>query len=122
MDNDLSIGIDIIEISRIRQAVDNYHNSFLNRVYTCPELDYCKSDPSRLAGRFAAKEATIKALKMESFPIRWRDIEILADEGKPVLKLHGFALEQASSRNIRNIEISLSHCREYAVAMAVALC
>jgi holo-[acyl-carrier protein] synthase len=112
------VGVDIIEIDRIKKAISHWGDSFLNRVYTESELKLYRDKPSSLAARFSGKEAVIKALGSES--VYLRDIEILADtNGKPHVKLYGSASRRAEDMGLENLSISLSHCREYAVACAV---
>jgi len=112
------IGIDIIEIDRIQKAIDRWGESFLQRVYTDAELAaYCKQLPS-LAARFAGKEAVIKALGISTKGIGMKEIEILSDpNGKPVVQLYGKMQNQASSLGLNNLAISLSHSKEYAIAL-----
>lgn len=112
------IGTDIIEVSRIRRALER-HKAFAERVFTPAECDYCLSVGNkyeRFAGRFAAKEAVAKSLGAS---LSWRDVEILPDEkGRPVVRL----LNQASAlAQGRRILVSISHCRSYAVACAIAV-
>ena len=123
MQSSLSTGIDIIEIERIKQAVNTWHEAFLNRVFTRGELELCKGDPSRLAGRFAAKEAVLKTLSPYMLTCNWKEIEILASaSGRPVLELSGRAVDEFNRKVIKNMDISISHCRQYAVAVAVSQC
>ena len=114
------VGIDIIEIARIQRAISRWGENFLSRVYTEPELRrYRKKLPS-LAARFAGKEAVAKALGARNKGISWRDIEILADaSGQPSVYLHGNAQAQANYMGLDKLAISLSHSREYAIAMVV---
>ncbi|MFC1942169.1 holo-ACP synthase [Chloroflexota bacterium] len=114
------VGTDIIEIARIRQAIDRWGKRFLRRIYTGAELSlYGKRIPS-LAARFACKEAIMKLLEAKYKGISWQDIEILSyHSGKPQLKLHGRAQSEAKNLGIKDIAISLSHSREYAIATAV---
>lgn len=112
------IGIDIIEIARIKKAIDRWGRVFLERVYTEPELELYLKYPASLAARFSGKEAVIKTLN--SSGIGLKDIEILSDSsGKPRVKLYGKAQHQANTMGLTNIDISLSHCREYAIACAI---
>ncbi|MBN1369896.1 MAG: holo-ACP synthase [Dehalococcoidaceae bacterium] len=121
MSNSLAAGIDIVEIERMKRAIDTWHDSFLNRVFTFSELEICGGNPARLAGRFAAKEAVLKALNPDVITCNWRDIEILASaSGRPLLKLHGKAVYEYNRKNIMNLDVSISHCHQYAVAIAVA--
>jgi holo-[acyl-carrier protein] synthase len=112
------VGVDIIEINRIRKAVSRWGGSFLSRIYTDSELELYAGKPSSLAARFSGKEAVIKAIG--SRKVCYHDIEILADaNGKPQVNLYGTACLVAKDAGIGNLSISLSHCREYAVACAV---
>ena len=111
------IGIDIIEIFRIEKAIARWGEGFLYRVYTTPELRLYRKKPSSLAVRFAAKEAVIKALG-KSTSLSLREIEILSDpSGKPVVNLYGRTQNQARGLGLDGFAISLSHSKEYAVAM-----
>ena len=113
------IGIDIIEITRIKEAIARWGEAFLRRVYTEPELKLYQKQPASLAARFAAKEAVIKALGITDKGIVWREIEILSDaNGKPLVHLHGKVQNQAESLGLANLAISLSHSKEYAIAIA----
>lgn len=120
------IGIDIIEVERIKRLSLKWGSRFENRVYTPRELDYCGSTPTRygrLAARFAAKEATLKALGTGlTVGMNWQDVEICADSvGKPSLILHGKVRQRASAIGIVSTFVSLSHTAAYAVAQ-VTLC
>ncbi len=117
----LHIGTDIIEIVRIEEAINHWGESFLHRVYTDLELRLCYNKPSSLAGRFAGKEAVIKAFGTQARGISWKEIEILAEpSGKPLVHLHGKAQNQANNLGLNNFAISLSHSREYAIAFVIA--
>ena len=112
------IGVDIIEIARIKKAIDRWGQDFLKRVYTEPELELYFKNTSSLAARFSGKEAVIKTLN--SSGIGLREIEILSDaSGKPRVKLYGKAQLKAKDLSLTSLDISLSHCREYAVACAI---
>ncbi len=111
------IGIDIIEIARIEKAIARRGEGFLHRVYTDPELRLYRKKPSSLAVRFAAKEAVIKALGKPA-SISFKEIEILSEPGgKPVVNLYGKTQNQARGLGLDRLAISLSHSREYAVAL-----
>ena len=115
-----NIGTDIIEIARIREAVNHWGDSFLHRVYTDSEVEQCQKKPSSLAARFAGKEAVIKALGTGNKSISWREIEILSQpSGKPVVRLYGRAQQHATSLGLTEFAISLSHSKEYAIAFVV---
>ena len=114
-----AIGIDIVEIARLKEAIAQRGEAFLKRIYTDSELkSYRKKLPS-LAARFAAKEAVIKALGKPTAGIKLKDIEILADEkSKPLVNLYGEAQNQAKALGLDKIAVSLSHSKEYAIAVA----
>ncbi len=115
------IGVDIIEIKRINEAIVNWNGHFLNRIYSNNELEQCGRRVPSLAARFAAKEAVIKALGSGFIDSGWKDIEILSQQdGAPYIKLHGGVLDKANRLGFRDFAISLSHCRDYAVAMLVS--
>ena len=117
-------GIDIIEISRIKESIENIGESFLNRVYTKKEIEYCesrgKSKYEHYAARFAVKEAVFKALSEmveDKYSITWKNIETINDEqGRP--KVNVLFIKDSK---IENIDISISHCKEYAIANVVVL-
>ena len=120
----IKCGVDIIEISRIKESIESLGERFINRVFTEKEIEYCESKKAQkyqhYAARFAAKEATFKALswKLEDkYAICWKDIEVVDDkQGRPSLNIIGMNLD-----DIENIDISLSHCKEYAVANVTVL-
>ncbi|MCH2498818.1 MAG: holo-[acyl-carrier-protein] synthase [SAR202 cluster bacterium] len=117
----LTTGVDIIEIPRIKQVLDRYGQRFLNRVFTPDEIAYCRGRAPNLAGRFAAKEAAMKALGTGVRGVSWKDIEVIrADSGAPSLRLHGRAEKRAERLQMSEMSLSISHSREYAVAFVVA--
>ena len=114
------IGVDIIEIARIENAISRWGEAFLRRLYTKSELELYHGHPSSLAARFAGKEAVIKALGPQIKGISLKEIEILSDhDGQPSVKLYGAARQRASSLGLDKIAISLSHSREHAIAFVV---
>ena len=118
-------GVDIIEISRIRQSMEKYAGKFEDRLFTPGEIEYCRSkpDPSKhFAGRFAAKEAILKSLGTGmARGIAWKDLEILTQEsGQPTLRVTGKGKDIFDSLNLKQIHISISHDKVYAIAQAVA--
>ena len=121
----LSVGVDIIEIERIRQVFQQHGERFLRRVYTEAEIAYCRGRVPELAARFAAKEAVSKALGtglVGRGGIFWREVEVLPDaRGKPLVHLHGRARDRAESLGLNEFAISLSHSQAYAVAFVVAM-
>ena len=119
----LATGVDIIEISRIRQVLERYGQRFLERIYTPGEIAYCRGRPANLAARFAAKEATMKALGTGVRGVGWKDIEVVRHEsGAPSIELHARGKRRAQQLGVQEISVSLSHSREYAVAFVVARC
>ena len=116
----LSSGVDIIEISRVQGVLDRYAQRFLNRVFTDGEISYCRGRAPNLAARFAAKEATMKALGTGVRGVGWKDVEITRQpSGAPAVVLHGRAKLRAERLGVLDISLSLSHSREYAVAFVV---
>jgi holo-[acyl-carrier protein] synthase len=119
----LTTGVDIIEISRVGRVAERYGQRFLERVYTPGEIDYCRGRAPNLAARFAAKEATMKALGTGVRGVGWKDIEVVRQEsGAPSIQLHGRAKARAHRLKVLEISLSLSHSREYAVAFVVIQC
>ena len=111
------IGIDIVEIARIAEAVQQWGERFVGRVYTDEEIRLYGGRPSSLAARFAGKEAVVKALGTSERGISWKDIEILAEPGgRPMVNLYGRARERADELGVSGLAISLSHSKEYAIA------
>ena len=122
----ISIGVDIVYIGRISKNIDDVNDRFINRVYTKDEINYCKNKKNlshHFAGRLAGKEAVSKALKMSwEKGVNWKDIEIINEEnGIPWVVLHGEAKKVANERKIKNIQISISHEKEYAIAFAITI-
>jgi holo-[acyl-carrier protein] synthase len=116
----LATGVDIIEISRVRGVLERFGQRFLDRVYTPNEIAFCRDRPPNLAARFAAKEATMKALGSGVRGIGWKDIEVIRHpSGAPSIKLHGRAKARAERLGVKEISVSLSHSRDYAVAFVV---
>ena len=122
----IKCGTDIIEISRIKKSIENLGEKFLNKIYTKEEIEYCESKKNQkyqhYAARFAAKEATFKALSEKldgKCDLCWKDYEIKnSKEGKPVLTINK---SNKITEEIESIDVSLSHCKEYATAIAVVL-
>ena len=114
------VGVDIIEIGRVEQAISKQGDRFLGRIYTDRELEWCRGRMPELAARFAAKEAIMKLLGTGLRGLRWTEIETLSNaEGKPEVYLSGGARRKAEEIGLQDLAISLSHSREYAVASAV---
>jgi holo-[acyl-carrier protein] synthase len=118
----LSSGIDLIEIQRIRKALDRHGERFLKRIFTESEIRQARGSAPELAARFAAKEAASKALGTGIGPISWVDVETLSEpSGKPVLHLHGRARTIAEYLGYQTWSVSLTHAREMAAAVVVCL-
>ena len=119
----ITCGTDIIEIDRIKKMVEDNKEEFLNRIYTENEIAYCESKNlvkyQHYAARFSAKEAIFKAIssKLKSkFELTWKDVEVINDEqGKPKVKFI-----DKLPKDLEDIDISISHCKQYAVANVVA--
>ena len=117
-------GVDIIEISRVQKSIDNLGDSFLNKIFTEKEIEYCekkgKSRYEHYAARFAVKEAVFKAISKtleDKYSISWKDIETTNDEqGRPRVEISNI-----NNNIIEDIDISISHCKEYAIANAVVV-
>lgn len=116
-------GIDIIEIDRIRKAI-NSNNRFIDRIFSENEMNYIKSknnSVNTIAGLFAAKEAVSKALGSGISGFKWTDIEVCSEaSGKPSIRLYGKAKELAEKKEISYVHISISHSKDDAVAFAIA--
>lgn len=117
-------GIDIIEISRVKESIENLGDKFVNKVFTKKEITYCESKGNskyeHYAARFAVKEAAFKAVSetlKDKYEISWKDIETTNDNsGRPKIEI--LFLKNSL---IENIDVSLSHCKEYAVANVTVL-
>ena len=115
----ITVGTDIIEVERIKKAFEN--TAFAETVFTENEITYCESKNNskyeHYAARFAAKEATFKAISQQiedKFDISWKDIEITNNkQGRPMINI---CSNKINMSNIINIDLSISHCKEYAVA------
>jgi holo-[acyl-carrier protein] synthase len=111
-------GIDIIEIHRVATAVKNPH--FLQRVFTVNECNSGSNAPNRLAGFFAAKEALLKAMGTGLAGFTWREMEIGHNgQGAPELIVMGKVASFLGEKGVSKIHLSISHCREYAVAQVI---
>ncbi|MCB0101849.1 MAG: holo-ACP synthase [Anaerolineales bacterium] len=116
----LRTGVDLIEIHRVAEAIQQHGERFLNRVFTKLEQEQCRGRIESLAARFAAKEAAAKALGCGIGDVSWLDIEIRSDEMKaPHLVLHGEGEQVAGRLGLRSFSVSLSHSRDHAIAFVV---
>ena len=114
-------GIDIIEIDRVKDSIENTEKKFCDKVYTKSEIEYCESKKMQkyqhYAARFAVKEAVFKAFSHEIEQITWKDIETLNDQdGRPFINL-----PDKYMKNIEDIDLSISHCKKYAIANVIVL-
>jgi len=119
-DPSLAVGVDVVENARIATTIRRYGERFLARVYTADERAYAAGRASALAVRFAAKEATAKALGTGIGPVGWRNIEIRNDAaGKPSVLLHGAAAIVARRGGFLEWQVSVTHSRDLAAAFVV---
>ena len=117
----VTCGTDIIEIDRVKKSIEKLGAKFLNKVFTEKEIEYCENKKMQkyqhYAARFAAKEAVLKAISQlldSKFDIEWKEIEVLNDEeGRPFVNL------LKKDIPIDEIDISISHCKTYAVASVI---
>lgn len=120
----ISCGTDIIEIKRIKESIEDLGEKFLERVYTNKEIAYCESKKNQkyqhYAARFAAKEAVFKAISNKlsnKYDIGWKNIEVINNEnGRPHVNLLNIEILE-----IEEMDISISHCKEYATANVVVV-
>ena len=118
----LACGTDIIEIERIKKSIESTNGKFIKEIYTEKEIEYCESRKRQkyqhYAARFSGKEAIFKALSVileDKYGLSWLDVEILNDEnGRPYINFKNKKFDKLIS-----IDISLSHCKEYAIAYVV---
>lgn len=114
----IACGTDIIEISRIKESISKHNEHFINKIFTKKEVEYCEKYVKKFehyAGRFAAKESIIKAMS-DKYTLDFIDIEIINKEnGKPFVNI------LKNINDIEQIDISISHCREYAIANAIVI-
>ncbi|MCI9063653.1 MAG: holo-ACP synthase [Clostridia bacterium] len=120
----IKCGTDIVEIERIKDSIEKLGNRFLNKVYTQEEIEYCESKGKQkyqhYAARFAAKEAAFKAISDQlddKYKVSWKDFETKNDDmGRPNISILGI-----DDKQIEDIDISISHCKQYATANVVVL-
>ena len=125
MSDVIGIGTDITECLRIARMIERHGDLFINRVYTPAEIRYCqnrKQTTEHFTGRWAAKEAVLKALGTGwRRGISWRDVEVVNEPGgKPIVSVHGGAKQVVEDLGITRLLISISHCRTHATAYAIA--
>ncbi len=122
----VGIGTDIVEVERIQKMMSDHGDHFLERVFTAAEIAHCqprREAAQHFAGRWAAKEAVMKALGTGFTPeVGWTDIEILTlPSGQPHVVMHGTARTYSENKGIGTILITLSHTKTYATATAIGL-
>jgi holo-[acyl-carrier protein] synthase len=120
----VGIGVDLCEVERIEAAIARHGERFLTRIYTPAERAYCESKPNRMerfAGRFAAKEAAMKAIGTGwSRGVGWRDFEVKrAASGQPVIAFHGVARTIALGLGVGRALVSITHTKSMAMAQVV---
>jgi holo-[acyl-carrier protein] synthase len=120
----VGLGVDIAEVDRIEAAIRRHGEAFLKRIFTPAEIAYCerhRNKAERYAGRFAAKEAAMKALGTGwRRGVRWVDIEVArSSSGKPSVVLHGVAKQVAEQLGVRNISLSITHSGATAFAQVI---
>jgi holo-[acyl-carrier protein] synthase len=115
------IGIDIVQVSQVRESIAAFGPRYVERIYTARVVFDTGGAPARLAARFAAKEATLKVLDSNDRGVDFRSIEIVKSEsGAPRLVLRGTARDLACEAGLHRFEVSLSHDGEYATAIVLA--
>jgi len=120
----IGLGVDIAEVGRVKAAIERHGETFLRRLYTPAEREYCerfKNKYERFAGRFAAKEAAMKALGTGwSRGVRWVDVEVVRQKGgRPTVKLQGEAGNIAERLGVKNIALSITHTADQAFAQVI---
>ena len=117
----LHTGVDMIEVNRLREAIERHGERFVQRIYTQAEIKELNGNLPSLAARFAGKEAVAKALATGIGDLSWLEVEILrGPRHEPVLNLYGAAKDIADKRGIKHWSITLSHTHEHALAFVVA--
>jgi holo-[acyl-carrier protein] synthase len=122
----LRVGMDVVDIRRISESIDRFGSRFIQRLFSESEISYALEGEGqaaqRLAARFAAKEAAIKAFNLAEAGVNWRDIEVQKlPDGACRLTLHGKAASQVDCLGVCDIALSLSHDGDYAAAVVTAL-
>jgi phosphopantetheine--protein transferase-like protein len=118
----IASGIDLVEIDRFRQLKPAILERFNKRVFTPAEIEHIGGSFERAAGLFAAKEAIVKALGCGIGPVSWQEVEIRHNEqGNPLVQLHGAAVKAANEMGNMQWSLSISHTRQHATAIAIAL-
>lgn len=125
MPNIIGLGVDLTEIPRIVSTIERYGTRFLERIFTEGEIAYCtrrKQSAIHFAGRFASKEAAMKALGTgHSQGVLWRDVEVVRRGGPPQLRLHGGAALRASRLQVRSSLLTITHSEALAMAQVLLI-
>jgi holo-[acyl-carrier protein] synthase len=118
----VAVGIDIIEVERVQRVYEHHGERFLQRVYTELEIQQCRGNIARLAGRFAVKEAICKALGTGMRGVAWREMEVVQlRSGRPSVRLHGNAKRRAEQLGISAFDVSIADLALFSIAVAVAV-
>ncbi len=118
----VAVGVDIIEVERVRKVYEHHGERFLARVFTEMEIRQCRGKVTRLAGRFAAKEAISKALGTGLHGVAWREMEIVQlRSGRPTVRLYGNAKRRAELLGLTAFDVSIADLQTFSIAIAVAL-
>ena len=118
----IAVGIDIIEVERVRKVFEHHGERFLKRVYTEIEVLQCRGRAEKLAGRFAAKEAISKALGTGLHGVAWREMEVVhLRSGRPSVRLHGNAKRRAEALGLSAFDVSMADLKQLSIAIAVAV-
>ena len=118
----VAVGIDIIEVDRVRRVYERHGERFLKRVFTEREVQQCRGKATRLAGRFAAKEAISKALGTGLHGVSWREMEVVQlRSGRPTVRLHGNAKQRAELLGLTAFDVSIADLAQFSIAIAVAI-
>ncbi|GAB4113832.1 MAG: holo-[acyl-carrier-protein] synthase [Candidatus Caldatribacteriota bacterium] len=117
----IGLGIDLVEINRVEKIIKRWEDVFINRLFTQQEIEYCENKNNNkfqsYAGKFAAKEAFLKALGWGLWKIEWKEIEILNDnKGRPFIRISERIKEIFSQKKIYNHLVSITHTKDYVIA------
>ncbi len=118
----VAVGVDIIEVDRVRKVYEHHGERFLQRVFTENEIRQCRGKITRLAGRFAVKEAISKALGTGLHGVAWREMEVVQlRSGRPSVRLHGNAKRRAEQLGLSGFDVSIADLQAFSIAIAVAI-
>lgn len=118
----VAVGVDIIEVDRIRKVYERHGERFLQRIFTETEIRQCHGKVTRLAGRFAVKEAISKALGTGLHGVAWREMEVVQlRSGRPTVRLHGKAKKRAELLGLTAFDVSMADLQAFSLAIAVAI-